>query len=191
MSRVSAPTLWEEGRMTGTRVLRLAAISMALVIGLNLLIVGRLGVFFDVPFVVVCVAAALAVRPRDFFKVGVLPPLLMLSVMVIVGLVHRVSIAAANDGLVQAVVSGLAHHSGALLAGCVTALVVLAIRQRVRAVRIDRVARARSPYNVRAHSKREASPAPYLITSATPEEKSTIVVDSEDASPASKTASSF
>ena len=41
---------------------------------------------FDVAFVLVCVAAALAVRPRDFFVIGVLPPLLMAGTVAVLAL---------------------------------------------------------------------------------------------------------
>ena len=191
VSRVSARTVWEEGRVSGSRVTRLAVIAATLVTAVSLLATGGLGAGFDIAFGLICVWAAFAVRPRDFFRVGVLAPLLLLAVMAVVAVVYRVGIASARDGIVQSVVSGLAHHSGALFASCVGALVVLAIRRRVLANRADQRIRARSPYNVRAHSKREASPAPYLITSGAPEEKSTIVVDSELASPESRTASSF
>ena len=44
------------------------------------------GLFFDLCFVAICLAAALMVRPRDFFTVGVLPPLLMFGTMVLVAL---------------------------------------------------------------------------------------------------------
>ena len=72
---------------------------------------GRLGLFFDLCFVLVCLAAALLVRPRDFFTVGVLPPLLMLGTIVLVGAQRPEAIAHAARRLVQAVVTGLAHHS--------------------------------------------------------------------------------
>ena len=84
---VSAPTLWEEGRMAGSRVMRLA-------------VAGRL--WSCSPWTwrsaasspysstsvscCICVAAALAVRPRDFFHVGVLPPLLLLGFITLVAI---------------------------------------------------------------------------------------------------------
>jgi hypothetical protein len=86
-------------------------------------------VLFDVAFVLVCVAAALAVRPRDFFVIGVLPPLLMLGTVAVVALTFRGSVADEGDGLLQAVVSGLAHHSGSLVTGYALTLVILALRQ--------------------------------------------------------------
>lgn len=179
--------------MTGARVIRLALLAAAALIAIDLLITGRLGALFDVGFIALCIATALMVRPTEFFKVAVLPPILLLVVCAATAIVHRAGVAAADDGFVQAIVSGLAHHSGALFAGTINAILVMGIRTRVRTIRLDRIARARSPYNVRhaAHSKRAASPEPYLVTSATPEEKSTTVVGSAETVPESRTASSF
>ncbi len=96
---------------------------------LDVLLFEQLSVLFDAVFVALCVAAALMVRPRDFFVVGVLPPLMMLGAVLLLALTVRESVAEAGDGLVQAVVSGLAHHAGALVTGYVLTLVVLALRQ--------------------------------------------------------------
>jgi hypothetical protein len=175
---VSAPTLWEEGRWSGRRVTRFSMLASAVLVGVDLLVTGRLERIFDSGFIVLCVGMALAIRPQDFFRVGVLPPMLLLGISVTLGLGHRSAIAAADDAFIQSVISGLAHHSGPLLAGYALALVVLGIRSRV----------ARR-HRARDHSNLEASPAPYLITSATPEERSTTVVGNEPASP-SMTASS-
>jgi hypothetical protein len=79
--------------------------------------------------VVLCLVAALAVRPRDFFAVGVLPPLMMMSTITVLSLVARGAVADEVDGLLQAVVSGLAHHAGGLVAGYALTLGVLALRQ--------------------------------------------------------------
>jgi hypothetical protein len=162
--------------MAGSRVTRLSVLAGLAVLALNLAIFGRLNLFFDIGFVLVCLGAALAVHPRDFFRVGVLPPLLLLGFITLVALVHRAWIAEAGDGLVQAVVSGLAHRASALLTGYLLVLAVLAIRQRVR--------------TKRRHSKREGSPAPTRATTGAPSDKSTTVVGSEPTSPASITASS-
>lgn len=100
------------------------------VVVVNVLLVGELSLFFDLCFVVVCLALALAVRTRDIFTVGVLPPLMMLVVFVLLGLVAPETIAERRDGVVQATVSGLAHHSGALVAGYALCLATLAVRTR-------------------------------------------------------------
>ena len=165
--------------MPGSRVTRLSVLAGLLVLALDLVIDGRLTLVFDIGFVLVCVGAALAVHPRDFFRVGVLPPLLLLGMITLVALVHRAWIADPGDGLVQAVVSGLAHRASGLLTAYLLALAVLAIRQRVRTKR-----RLAADY-----TKREGSPAPTLATTGTPSERSTTVVGSDPHSPESITAS--
>jgi hypothetical protein len=161
--------------MAGSRVMRLAVLAGVLMLALDLGIFDRPTLVFDIGFVLVCVGAALAVHPRDFFVVGVLPPLLLLGLVTLVALVHREWIADPGDGLVQAVVSGLAHRASALLTGYLLALVVLGMRQRVRMRR--------------RQANREGSPAPTRATTGGPSEKSTTVVGSDPHSPESITAS--
>jgi len=170
---VNAPTVWEEGRWSGRRVTRFATLVCALLIVIDVLATGRLDRIFDSGFIIVCIGMALAVRPQDFFRIGVLPPMLLLGIAVVLGLGHRSAVAASGDGFIQSVISGLATHSGPLLAGYALTLIVLGIRMRVG----------------RRHSKRAASPAPYRMISGTPEVRSTTVVGSDPASP-SMTASS-
>jgi hypothetical protein len=168
---VSAPTLWEEGRWSGRRVTRFSVLVSALLVGADLAATGRLERIFDSGFIVLCVGMALAVRPQDFFWVGVLPPMLLLGVAALLALGHRTAIAAADDGIVQSVITGLAHHSGPLLVGYALSLAVLGIRARV----IRR--------HATDHSNRLGSPAPNLLISGSPDVKSTTVVGSEPASP--------
>lgn len=122
-------TLWEEGRHPGRLVAHLATAAVFVMLLVDHLVTGGVGGIFDVAFVLVCVGAALAVRPRDMFAVGVLPPLLMLASMVALAVVDRAAVARETDGAVQAVVSGLAHHAGALFAGYALTLTVLALRR--------------------------------------------------------------
>jgi hypothetical protein len=112
-------------------------------------IFGHVGLFFDVCYVLICVAMALAVRPSDFFTIGVLPPLLMVAVFTLLGLTRPDVIADPGDGVVQAVVSGLGHHAGALVTGYGLCLAILAVRHRVL-----------SHSGAQAASKRVGSPAP-------------------------------
>ncbi|GAB2746378.1 DUF6542 domain-containing protein [Nocardioides pakistanensis] len=122
-------TLWEEGRLPGGQVAAVALVAVLSTAALNLALTGRLSLFFDLTFVVVCLVTAFAVRPRDFFVAGVLPPLLMLATVVSLAVLARGAVAEAVDSLTQAVVSGLAHHAGGLVAGYASALIVLALRQ--------------------------------------------------------------
>ena len=130
-----ARTLWEEGHQPGRHVVALGAACLLTVVALDLATGGDLGLVFDLGFVALCVALALAVRPRDFFTVGVLPPLLMLAVFLLLSISAPGRIAAADDNPVQAVVTALATHAGALIVGYAASLGVLAIRHRVLAAR--------------------------------------------------------
>ncbi|WP_295659025.1 DUF6542 domain-containing protein [uncultured Nocardioides sp.] len=114
----------------GRHVVALGLAAVLTVVVINVLLVGELSLFFDLCFVVLCLALALAVRTSDFFTVGVLPPLMMLAVFVLLGLVAPGVIAESRDGVVQATVSGLAHHSGALVSGYALCLATLAVRTR-------------------------------------------------------------
>jgi hypothetical protein len=125
--------VWDEGREPGRAVVALGAAVALSAIVINLAMVGRVSMFFDLWFVVVCLGLALLVRPRDFFTVGVLPPLLMLGAFGILAADRPEAIADAGDGFVQAVVSGLAHHSVALVCGYGLCLVTLLARQRAAA----------------------------------------------------------
>jgi hypothetical protein len=178
--------LWEEGRWSGRRVTRFAVLVSTLLVASDVALTGRLERLFDGGFVMLCAGIALAVRPDHFFRVGVLPPMLLLGISVLLALVDRTAIAQRSDAFIQAVVSGLAHHAGPLTAGYALTLAVLGIRTRVAR------RRPRGPVRLRveaSHSNRDASPAPYRTISASPEVRSTTVVGSEPASP-SMTASS-
>lgn len=150
---VSAPTLWEEGHLTGSRVVRLSVLAGLLVLAVDLLLGTGLSLLFDVGFVLLCVTAALAVRPADFFAVAVLPPLLLLALVLIGAVVDPGWVALPEDTVVQAVVSGLARRAGGLAAAYALVLAVLVVRLRVRARHGDR------------YSKRVGSPAPTRVTS--------------------------
>lgn len=189
---MSAPTLWEEGRWSGSRVTRFSVFACSLLVAANIAISGELDRIFDVGFVTLCIAMALAIRPTEFFDVGILPPILILGFCVGLSIIYRGAIAPADDGFVQAVVSGLAHHSGGLLAGYAVSLGVLAVRTRVirrSAAGTENLTAHHGPGVAAGYSNRAASPAPYRVTSGAPEVKSTTVVGNEPQSPESMTAS--
>lgn len=120
--------IWD-GDSRGSEVVALATALTLTVAAAEITVAGRLGLFFDACFVVVCLVAATMVRPREFFSVGVLPPLLMLGTMLLVALNGTQVIATRHDSVVQAVITGLAHHSLALFAGYAVCLVTLVLRQ--------------------------------------------------------------
>ena len=129
-------TIWEEGRETGFEVVALGAALALTATALDLMTANRIGVLFDICFVLLCVVLALAVRPRDFFTVGVLPPLLMLSLFILVAIAEPAALAEPGVGSVQAVFSGLSHHSVALMVGYLLCLTVLFVRERAEHTRI-------------------------------------------------------
>lgn len=128
---MSRRTLWEQGREPGRQLVALGIAASLTAVALDLVITDRISVLFDVVFVVLSVALALLVRPRDFFTVGVLPPLLMVGVFTLLAATRPSAIAHPDDGVVQAVISGLSGHSIALVLGYALCLGCLAIRQRV------------------------------------------------------------
>jgi hypothetical protein len=128
-------TVWEEGRESGREVVALGFAVALTVVLVDVATSIRVGLLFDLCFVVLCVGLALAVRPDDFFVVGVLPPLLMGGLFALLAVTKPASIGDPDDGLVQATVSGLSHHSFALMAGYALCLGVLFVRHRVAAIR--------------------------------------------------------
>ena len=122
-------TIWEEGHTPGRLVRTVTATVLLAVALLDTLLLGRLTWLFDITFVLTCIGAALMVRPRDYFMIGVLPPLAMLTIVVVLAAFERTAVADADDGLVQATVSGLAHHAGALVVGYTLTLAILVLRQ--------------------------------------------------------------
>ena len=162
--------------MAGSRVVGLSVVLGLVSLAPDLLLGDRLGLVFDACLVLVCVGAALAVRPRDSLTVALLPPALLLGLVVVLSVLDPGRVARAGDGVVQAVVSGLAHHATALLLAYLLTAGVLVVRHRVRVAR-------------RAQANLLGSPAPTRVTSGTPSEKSTTVVGSAPHSPESSTAS--
>lgn len=124
-------TIWEEGRESGRHVVALGSALALTVTFIDLLFDERIGLLFDLTFTVLSVALAFMVRPRDFFVVGVLPPLIMLGVFALLALTQPQAIAHRDDGFVQAVVTGLGRHSISLFVGYALCLACLAMRRRV------------------------------------------------------------
>ena len=132
-TRAQPGSWWTDGVEPGRQAVALGVAVALTVVVINLLLVGELSMFFDLCFVVLCLGLALVVRPHDFFAVGVLPPLIMVALFTLLGAVAPDTVADAGDGVPQAVLSGLAHHSTALVAGYVLCLGTLALRSRTLA----------------------------------------------------------
>ncbi len=135
MSLPCSRTLWEEGREPGREMVVLGLALALTAACLDLLVTARVGVLFDLGYVLACLALALAVRRADFFSVGVLPPLLMLVTFVLLALSRAEALVAPGASLAGAVVGGLAQHWVALLLAHTVCLAVLATRVRVETLR--------------------------------------------------------
>ncbi|MEI2714560.1 MAG: DUF6542 domain-containing protein [Nocardioides sp.] len=101
------------------------ALGFALVlsaVAFNLVLTESLGVFFDLVFVSTCVLLAWVVRLEDFYRVTILPPLLMAGTFLLIAAVAPELIARADDNVLQALLSGLSDHALALVAGYALAL---------------------------------------------------------------------
>lgn len=157
-----AHTLWEEGRHPGALVVSGVAAALGVAVLLQLAVGDHLGWFFDLVLVAACVAAALLVRPRDFFAVGVLPPLALGGTVLLLVLVDRSAVARASDGVLQALVSGIAHHAVALAIAYALTLAVLGLRQ----VALRNQGRLRRPQH---EHEAMPGPAPAARPSRTPE----------------------
>lgn len=125
-----ARTIWEEGTEPGRQVLALGAALTLTVTIANLLISREITWIFDITFVVISVIVALRVRPSDFLTIAMLPPMLIIVTFFFLAVVGPGSIAQPGDGVVQALVTGLTHHAGALAIGFALCLACLGIRQR-------------------------------------------------------------
>ncbi|MFM6848826.1 MAG: DUF6542 domain-containing protein [Terrabacter sp.] len=108
---------WQVGGEPGRQVVSLGVALTLTAVCIDVLLVGRLTLFFDLCFMALCLGLAALVRRRDFFLVALLPPLLMTAVFTFVALVARDAVADPRDSVVQAVVSGVATHGIALGVG--------------------------------------------------------------------------
>lgn len=154
---VSAPTLWEEGRLTASRVIRLAVIAGTLTLALDIAVNGHLTPLLDVAFVLICIGAVLGVRPTEFVSIALMPPLLLLVMVGVVAAVDTGYVAIAGDGWVQAVVTGITRHATGLAIGYTLVLAGIVVRLRVRT--------SRAGQRRAAQVQRSASPAPTRTTS--------------------------
>jgi hypothetical protein len=111
----------------GRGIIVSTALASAALAVLDLALVGRLSLFFDLSFVVVCLVAAMAVRPRDFFTAAVLPPLAFAGTIAGVALLWPDTIAS-GVGYISTFLTGLATHALGLVFGYGVALLTVGAR---------------------------------------------------------------
>jgi hypothetical protein len=123
-------TPWQAGHEPSRQVVSLGVALTLTAVSVDMLLSGRLTLFFDLCFVALCLGLAALVRRRDFYVVALLPPALMTLVFTFIALVARDVVADPRDSVFQAVVSGVATHGVALFAGYALCLGWLAWRLR-------------------------------------------------------------
>lgn len=114
--------------LPGRAVVFLALLSTASLALLDRSWTGRLSQFFDLCFVLVCIVAALAVRRSGLFTVGVTPPLVLVTVLSAFTIVDPATLTAEHLAFISTLLTGLAHHAAALVAGHGSALAILVAR---------------------------------------------------------------
>jgi hypothetical protein len=114
------------GVETGRSAVALAAALVLTALWVDTTIDPPLGAVLAVGFAASCLVVALAVRPGDFFTVGVLPPLLMLGALALTAAARPTALP--GTSYAERLVTGLADHSLALVLGWLVALAVLLTR---------------------------------------------------------------
>jgi hypothetical protein len=109
-----------------------AVVATTAVAALDLALTARLSMFFDLCFILVSLSAALAVRDRGLYAVGVLPPLLLGAVVAVVAVLSPAALTATHLAFVSTWLTGLAHHGVALASAHVVVLAVVGLRSAER-----------------------------------------------------------
>ncbi|MGH3368142.1 MAG: DUF6542 domain-containing protein [Nocardioidaceae bacterium] len=131
--RRSAPPGPALRRVATTPVVGLALLSTAGLAAFDLVLTGRLSMFFDLGFVLVGLTAALVVHRPGFFAVGVLPPLLLGSVMAVLALLMPSALTSTPLAFVSSWLTGLAHHAVTLVSTHIAVLAIVGLRAAQRA----------------------------------------------------------
>ena len=98
------------------------------VMAVDLALTQRLSLFFDLWFVLIGLSAAMVVRRRGLFAVGVLPPLLMGGVVAVLALLVPSSLTTSHLAFVSTWLTGLAHHGASLVVTHGVVLVIVGLR---------------------------------------------------------------
>lgn len=89
---------------------------------------GRVGLVFDMCFVIICVASALMFRPEDLYVAAAMPPLVFALTVGVVAAVSPTALIDHATGFGQGLLGGLVHGAGWLVAGYAGSLLALGCR---------------------------------------------------------------
>jgi hypothetical protein len=114
--------------VTARGIVAAAGAAMLLLAVVEVALTGRVGLVFDMGFVIICVTAALSFRRTDLFTAAVMPPLMFVATVGSVALVAPAALARDAGGFGEGLLGGLAHNAGWLAAGYAGSLLTLAAR---------------------------------------------------------------
>ena len=118
--------------LTARQAVVIACTTMAAIAILDVMVDGKLGTLFSVGFVLIAVTTPLSVDVRALFAPGILPPLLMISVILVFSIVAPSAIPTdgitASAGTLQRLIAGIIDQATALVVGHLLALGVIALR---------------------------------------------------------------
>ena len=123
------------GQGSGLRVLGVGLGSALLIALLDLVLTGRLTMFFDLSFITLCLGLGQLPRRDALFVVAFAPPAVLVAAFVFLGIVDPDTLGNHDDGVFQAVLTGLIHHAAALAIGYALCLAALGLRHRELATR--------------------------------------------------------
>lgn len=112
----------------GSRVVALGAGGLLTILAVDLLLGGDIGLFFDLCFIVLCLVLAVRADRSAFFAVAMLPPVLLIVGFTLVAVLLPGAIARPEDGVVQALVTGVLSHAVGLAVGYALCLATLVAR---------------------------------------------------------------
>jgi len=113
---------------TAQQVVAGAVVMTAAVVAFDVALTARLSMFFDLCFALVGLWAALVVRHKGLYAVGVLPPLLLGAVVAFLAVTMPSTLTASHLAFVSTWLTGLAQHGFALGATHVVVLAIVGLR---------------------------------------------------------------
>ena len=125
-----APAPWIHGTEPVRRLWALGAALTLTAVGIDQIFGGQLSLFFDVCFIAICALLAWRVQHGGFYAAAWMPPGLLFGTVLFLAMTSPAMVADEGDGTIQALVSGLAHHSVGLAGGFAVAVAVLQWRGR-------------------------------------------------------------
>jgi hypothetical protein len=126
----SSGTLYETGPGLPSRgLVVVSGAAVAAFAGLDVVLTGGIGFFFDLCLVVLCLVIAMAAAPRALFTAAVLPPLVFGALVAVLAVAAPTTVASVATGSVSRVfLTGLAEHAVPLCIGYAVTLLVASAR---------------------------------------------------------------